>query len=172
MAANSLHVRSCKTSLHLLVFATSIACFGCAGVNFYSDADLKTKTGIPIFATKPYLLVVETGSNEKPIEVTVVHLRDAERVIYADPRSGFGSSNLTLTLTNGQLVSFGQETDTKIPELINSLSGFITARADAAKSAAFSEPEGRSLSKAFELYEIIQDANGTRLQLLEKKKKK
>lgn len=168
MAEDSFYVRSRMNSLHLLVCATSVACFGCAGVNFYSDANLKTQTGIPIFATKPYLLVVETGSTEKPIEVTVVHLRDAERVIYADPRSGFGSSNLTLTLTNGQLASFGLQTDPKIPELIDSISGFITARADAARAAAVREPPRRDLSKAFELYEIVQDASVTTLRRVEK----
>jgi hypothetical protein len=154
--------------LRLLVSVTSAACLGCAGVNFYSDAKLETRTGIPIFATKPYLLVVETGSSEKPIEVTVVHLRDDQRVIYADPRSGFGSSNLTLTLADGQLTSFGQQTDPKIPELIDSISGFITARADAARTARASEPTKRDLSKAFELYEISQDASGTRLRRVDK----
>jgi hypothetical protein len=137
-------------------------------VNFYSDANLKTQTGIPIFATKPYLLVVETGSTEKPIEVTVVHLRDAERVIYADPRSGFGSSNLTLTLTNGQLTTFGQQTDPKIPELIDSISGFITARADAARMASTRDPSKRDLPKVFELYEIVQEAGITKLRRVEK----
>ena len=144
----------------------SIACVGCAGVNLYSDASLQTKAGIPIFAAKPYLLVVHTGSTEKPIEVTVVHLRDTERVVYAVPRSGFGTSNLQVSLSNGQLTSFGQITDSKIPELIDSISGFITARADArekSKDRAQTESVG-----VFELYEIIQDAGGTKLKLVTK----
>lgn len=118
-----------------VLFAASILC-GCAGVTFYSDAALKTQTGIPIYAPKPYLLVARTGAKDKPVDISVVYLNDPQKVIYADPRSGFGSSNLTLALTNGQMTSFGQQTDTKIPELITSLSGLLTSRATASKTDA------------------------------------
>lgn len=112
---------------------------GCAGVTFYSDAKLENRTGIPIYAPKPYLLVSRTGAKDKPVEVTVVYLSDPNKVIYAKPRSGFGSSNLTLALANGQMTSFGQQTDTKLPELITSLGGLITSRAIASKTEAEAE---------------------------------
>ena len=130
----------------LYIFVTFGALFGisgCAGVTFYSDETLTKKTGIPIYSSKPYLLVSRTGSTEKPVEISIVHLSDPEKVIYAEPRSGFGSANLTLTLTNGQLASFGQQTDTRISELITSLGGFLTSRATAAKTAA----EARNLGE-------------------------
>jgi hypothetical protein len=81
-------------------------------------------------------LVSRTGAKDKPVEVSIVHLSDPTKVIYAKPRSGFGSSNLTLAFANGQMTSFGQQTDTKIPELITSLSGLITTRATASKTEA------------------------------------
>lgn len=114
---------------------------GCAGVDFYSTPTLKrgTETGIPIYASKPYLLVSRTGNKEKPTEVSIVHLSDPSKVIYAKPRSGFGSSNLTLSLANGQMTAFGQQVDTKIPEMLTSLAGLITARGGASKAEAEAE---------------------------------
>lgn len=116
--------------------AITMALAGCAGVDFYTSADLKTETGIPIYAPKPYLLVARTGAKDKPVEVSIVYLADTQRVIYAKPRSGFGSSKLTLGLTNGQLTSFGQETDPKLAELITSVAGLVTARGNADKATA------------------------------------
>ena len=126
-------MRYCRAITALLA-ASSLG--GCAGVTFYSDKDLKTQTGIPIYAPKPYLLVARTGAKDKPVDISVVYLNDPQKVIYADPRSGFGSANLTLALTNGQMTSFGQQTDTKIPELITSLGGLLTSRATASKTEA------------------------------------
>jgi len=120
----------------ILVAATGAVLSGCAGVTFFSDKSLNNETGIPIYAPKPYLLVSRTGAKAKPVEVSIVYLNDPNKVIYAQPHSGFGTSNLTLALANGQLTSFGQQTDTKLPELITSLGGFIAARGTASKTKA------------------------------------
>lgn len=109
---------------------------GCAGVNFYTDPGLKNPTGIPIYGARPYLLVARNGAEAKPVETSIVYITDPEKVIYADPKSGFGTAKLSLTLAGGQLTTFGQETDTKIPELLTSVAGLVTARAGAAKTAA------------------------------------
>jgi hypothetical protein len=126
-------------TIHLLVLGGLLT--GCAGVDFYSTPNLQrgTETGIPIYASKPYLLVARTGSKDKPTEISVVHLSDPSKVIYAKPKPGFGSSNLTLALSNGQMTAFGQQVDTKTPELITSLAGLITARGGASKAEAEAE---------------------------------
>lgn len=113
-----------------------VALSGCAGVNFYSDAGLTKKTGIPIYGSKPYLLVVRTQAEDKPVEVSIQYLPDPSKVIFAEPTSGFGSANLTLSLTQGQMTAFGQQTDVKVPELLGALTGLITGRATAAKILA------------------------------------
>lgn len=120
----------------LFIAASAVGLSGCAGVSFYSDPGLTTRTGIPVYAPKPYLLVARTGAKDKPVEVSIVYLNDTNKVIYAKPRSGFGTAKLTLALTNGQMTSFGQETDTKVPELMSALSGLVTAQAGAGKTAA------------------------------------
>jgi len=110
---------------------------GCAGVTFYSNSGLTEKTGIPIPKPgHPYLLVVHTGATDKPIEASVVYISNPTEVIYAVPRSGFGSSDLNMTLANGQLTTFGQKTDPKIDELITSIGGLLTSRATAIKTIA------------------------------------
>lgn len=124
-----------QTKAALLVLS-GLALGGCAGVTFYSDPSLSTKTGIPIYAPKPYLLVARTGAKDKPVEISIVYLSDPKNVIYARPSSGFGSANLTLALANGQMTSFGQQTDTKIPEMVTALGGLITSRATASKTEA------------------------------------
>lgn len=127
-----------ETTRVALAIGASVLLGGCAGVDFYSTPDLKAgnETGIPIYSSKPYLLVSRTGNKDKPTEVTIVHLSDPSKVIYAKPKPGFGSSNLTLSLSNGQMTAFGQQVDTKIPELITSLSAMVTARGGASKAEA------------------------------------
>lgn len=136
----------------------------CAGWNFYSDRGLTTRSGIPIFAPKPYLLVARTGAADKPVEVSVVYLNDPQNVIYADPRSGIGSAALSLTLSDGRLTTFGQTTDTKIPETITSLAGLLTARAEARMAGAATLPADARPRPDFELYEIIQTSAGPQLK--------
>jgi hypothetical protein len=141
----------CATAVTLIALGLS----GCAGVNFYSDPTLKTPTGIPIYGARPYLLVSRTGAEAKPVETSIVYITDPEKVIYADPKSGFGTAKLTLELAGGQLTSFGQETDTKIPELLAQVSGLITARAGAAKSFA----EAASIAKASTQQATLSEAD-------------
>ena len=116
-----------------------LASSGCAGVKFYSDKALTSEAGLPIYAPKPHLLVVRTGAEDKPIEVSVIYLPDrtAEGTTYAKFEPGFfGSSNLTMALANGQLTTLGQQTDPKVAELLGSVSGMITAQAGADKLGA------------------------------------
>src|SRR5687768_13568288 len=92
---------------------------GCARFQFYNNSDLTgAETGIKYYTAKPYLLVARTGNKDKPVEVSVVYLPDMKNPVYASPRSGLGSSNLTLSLSNGMLTAMGQQTDTKVPEML------------------------------------------------------
>ena len=122
---------------NLTLVAVSVGGFGgCAGVNFYSDSELTMPTGIPVYAPKPYLLLARTGAKEKPVDVSIIYLNDTTKVVYAKPRSGFGTAKLNMALTNGQMTSFGQETDMNASELITAFSGIVTAQAGAGKMTA------------------------------------
>lgn len=110
---------------------------GCGGVDFYSTPDLKgDKTGIPIYKTKPYLLVKRTGKKDEPISIDVVHLPDTKNPYYAKPKVGLWKSDTDLTFSNGVLTVFGSDTDPKITELIGALAGVPGALATAEKTRA------------------------------------
>ena len=125
----------------LTVMSVVLLLQGCAGLTFYSKQDLSgdSKTGIPIYPPKPYLMVSRTGATDKPVETSIVYLPDRAKVYFAKARSGFGSANLSLAFTNGMLTSFGQETDPKIDELITSIAGVPGALAGARKENAEAE---------------------------------
>lgn len=111
-----------------------LAC-GCARFQFYGAENLSgQETGIKFYTAKPYLLVARTGNKEKPVEVSVTYLPDLSKPLYASPKSGLGSSNLTLSLSNGMLTQMGQQADTKIPELLTSVGGLSEALASAKKT--------------------------------------
>lgn len=147
-----------QTSRLVLALCLAPMLSACAGFEFYSNKDLTAKAGIPLYKPKPYLLVSRTGAKDKPVEISVVYISDQNDIIYAKPRSGFGSSKLSLSLSNGQLTAFGQETDTKVPELIDSLSGLITARAGAGKTDAETKQILDTLQATKPATEVAADA--------------
>jgi hypothetical protein len=116
----------------------SLSVAGCGHISTYTDPKLTrgTETGILYYPPKPYLLVSRTGAKDKPNDVQVVYLPDLSQPRYAVMKSGFGSSNLALTFSNGVLVSTSQQTDPKIVELITALAGVPTSLATAAKTRA------------------------------------
>jgi hypothetical protein len=109
---------------------------GCARFAFYSDANLSgVETGVKFYTPKPYLLVARTGSKDKPNDISVIYIPDLSHPIYAKPMVGIGANNLTLALSNGILTTLGQQTDSKIPELLTALGGFATSVATARKTS-------------------------------------
>ena len=115
--------------------ATLLLAAGCARFEFYSDEALTHQTGLRFYTPKPYLLVAHTEAKDKPFEVSVVYLPDLSKPQYARARTGMGNNNLTMVLKDGFLTNFGQQTDTKIPELVTSLTGLVGAvRPSAAKA--------------------------------------
>lgn len=110
---------------------------GCARVAFYSDAKFEHKiTGVKFYTPKPYLLIARTGAKDKPVEISIVYLPDLANPSYARPIAGLGSSDLAMSFTNGMLSSYGEKTDSKIPELISALGSFTGSAAQAAQTFA------------------------------------
>jgi hypothetical protein len=147
----------------MLLAPMALLLSGCAGFTFYTDKELTTETAIPIPQGKPHLLLVRTGAKDKPVEASIVYITNYEKLIYAKPNSGFGSSNLSLAFANGQMTAFGQQTDTKIPELVSSIGGLLTAHAGAAKSYAEADQIRDSLQAA-----LVMDDVGKKAQAVAK----
>jgi hypothetical protein len=91
---------------------------GCAHIDFGGD-------GMTYFDPKPYLFVSTT--KDCISTATVITIPETKKVMKFV--SGYGSADLSATLTNGMIASVGQKTDTKIPETITSIAGLTTAAA-------------------------------------------
>jgi hypothetical protein len=145
-----------NTLCHSAALAVTISLLtGCAGVTFYKTADLQQKTGIPIFGTKPYVMVSRTGAPDKPVDISIVRIADPNNVVYAVPHSGFGSSKLAFALSSGELTSFGLDTDFKVNDLITSLGGFLTSSATAKKERAAAEATARGIEQTGVDYTVM-----------------
>ncbi|HUO45131.1 MAG TPA: hypothetical protein VMT94_09525 [Burkholderiales bacterium] len=101
----------------ILVIAVMMT--GCAHIDFDG------KQGLTYFDPKPYLFISTT--KDCITTATVVNLPDKKKSM--DFESGYGSAELSATLSNGMVASVGQKTDTKIPETITSVASLATAAA-------------------------------------------
>ena len=106
---NSLAKSSCVVLVTLLS--------GCAHLDFGDDR------GLTYFDLKPYLFVSTT--KECVSVATVVSVPETKREVKF--KSGYGTADLSVGLSNGMITSVGQKTDTKIPETITAIASLGTA---------------------------------------------
>jgi len=120
----------------LLGIAITLIFGSCATVKFYDDGALKKETGIEFYQAKPYLLVEKKPAKDVAVKSTIIYLPDMSRPKYAKLKTGFGSSDLKLSMTNGIITSYGVTSDSKIPETITALTGVLGATGTTYKSFA------------------------------------
>jgi len=106
----------------------------CANVKFYSDEALTQKTGIRYYQPKPYVMVTKTGNKENPVKIEVIYLPDISAPNFAVYKPGWGKHQFSLTLANGIMTQYGQETDSQVPETINAIAGLAAQGATAFKT--------------------------------------
>ena len=116
---------------------------GCVHISFHDPANPSGDVGVEYYKPKFYLLITKKDGTK----ADTLTLPDLTRPSYALLHSGYGSSNLSLTLSNGGLTDVGQTVDTKIAETITALSGLATA---AAMRAAPSETISTNCRSAFD----------------------
>jgi hypothetical protein len=138
-------------SAWLISLTIALASNGCAHISFHDPTNPKPDVGLEYYKPKLYLLVTKTKDGTK---ADILTLPDLTKPRFALLHPGYGSSNLSLKLSNGILTDVGQTVDTKIPETITALSGLATAAAGAAKEAT---PTGGTAKEepSFTIYEII-----------------
>lgn len=120
---------------------------GCASITLYDDAKMTSeKQGLKFYYSKPYLLVARDGT-EKVTSVSVIYLPDLEHPVYAKATSGYGSSNLTMAFSNSIITSFGQQTDTKIPETLTATGGLLSSYGTLAKALADADSTKAGIKK-------------------------
>lgn len=122
-----------------IALAATVGLAGCAQLQVYTlgQDGKEHAAGIPFHAAKPYLLVSRTGAKDKPVDVQLIYLPDLSRTYFARIQPGLlGSSETSLTFSNGMLTTVGQKSDAQLDELLTSFGGLETALATAEKLRA------------------------------------
>lgn len=148
----------------IMIAATlaAAAVSGCAGFEFRSDAALTgAEQGLKLYTPKPYVLVARQGGETKPVDVSIVYLPDLAHPYYAKARSGWGSSNLTMKVTDGMLTEFGQQVDSNAAATLTSVGSLLTA---AAGLRTKDVPRDPTKPLEFSLYEIDNSTGTTILR--------
>ena len=159
-----------KNALIKLVSGIFILAFtGCASVKFYSNSELTKKSGLKYYTIKPYLQVERDAANNSVVKATILYLPDLENPQFIAIKDGLGSRKLDLKLTDGSIITFGLDTDPKIPETIASLSGLVSKTATAVKdiSALKNIPNAPASVTVTELYDIIMTNGLTSVRKIE-----
>jgi hypothetical protein len=107
------------------------------------------------------VLVARQGPDTKPVDVSIVYLPDLAHPYYAKARSGWGSSNLTLKVTDGMLTEFGQQVDSNAAATLTSVGSLLTA---AAGLRTKDVPRDPTKPLEFSLYEIDNSTGTTILR--------
>jgi len=120
-----------KTTLSAVVSALLLT--SCANVTFHpgisngTDPDLSRRTGLKYYTAKPYLLVGPTGNKDAPMKAEIISLPDLEHPTYAIFHPGWGQHIFSLAVgSNGNLSSYGQTADSKIPETISAVGSLMS----------------------------------------------
>lgn len=139
---------------------------------------ISTETPIVTRNSTPEIQIIQGTKKEKiptqnneTIKTSIVYIADLGKPQYIKLKSGIGSSNLQLSLTNSILSTYGLTVDTKIPETLNSITGLMTGVKSLVNPTEKSD-EKRSQPRTtkhpdFELYEIIIKDNSTILHKVE-----
>lgn len=135
----------------LLLLTISFIFLGCSGVKFYSDKDLKKRTGLVHYDPKPYLFIQYDPSNkDSPVLTKIFFLPDFSKPTYTKVISGLGSNDVSLSFNDGILANLNSKTDSKTSEIFTSVTGLVFPTKNS------NDTESKTRVRAI-LYEIIID---------------
>lgn len=116
--------------LGLLILPFGVLLTSCGSIDFDAANEGDTKTdGLKYYEPTPYLLIQPTTNESKTscvYTVQVVMIPTAEKYIKLKPGL-IGSSELSVTLTNGMISNVGQTTNPATAQLLTALNGTYTA---------------------------------------------
>jgi hypothetical protein len=124
-------------------FAAVSLLTGCAGLSFGPEST----NALTYYDPKPYLFI-STGA-DCVSTATIIAVPETRKGVSFN--SGYGSADLSITLSGGMITAVGQKTDSKIPETLSSVATLATAVGGIAKSAA---PKELTCPPSARLYNI------------------
>ncbi len=92
---------------------------GCAGLAFGPEST----NALTYYDPKPYLFISTTADCVST--ATIVSVPEAKKGVSF--KSGYGTADLSITLSGGMITAVGQKTDSKIPETLTSVATLATA---------------------------------------------
>ena len=112
---------------------------GCAGFAFGPEST----NALTYYDPKPYLFISTTADCAST--ATILSVPETRKGVSFN--SGYGTADLSITLSGGMITSVGQKTDSKIPETLSSVATLATAVGGLARSTPRQEggcnPGGR-----------------------------
>ena len=138
----------------LTALVPALALSGCAGLAFN---DAPRSGALIYYDSSPYLLV--TFTKDCVSAASVISLPGTARSVSF--QSGYGTADLSVTLTNGMIASVGQKTDTKVPETLTAIAGLATAAGKLGSAAAPGAGKTVECVPVARLYPIINGAPDT-----------
>jgi len=124
-------------------FAAVSVLTGCAGLTFGPEST----TALTYYDPKPYLFI--STNADCTSTATILSVPETRRGVSFN--SGYGTADLSVTLTGGMITAVGQKTDSKIPETLSSVATLATAVGGLARSAV---PKEGACTPGARLYNI------------------
>lgn len=116
--------------LGLLILPFGVLLTSCGSIDFDADgADGTKKEGLKYYEPTPYLLIQSTLNDSKKsctYNAQVVMIPTTEKRIKLKPGL-LGTSELSVTLTNGMISNVGQTTNPATAEMLTALTGTYSA---------------------------------------------
>jgi len=106
--------------------ALCISLSACATVEVKRTTDATYKDGLRFYRSVPYLLVTE--DKDKVPQMTIIALPNMSEEYVVRTKTGLGTTEMSATLEGGwNLTQLGAKVDSKIPETITAVGGFVPA---------------------------------------------
>jgi hypothetical protein len=107
-------------------FAAVSLLTGCAGLTFGPEST----NALTYYDPKPYLFI---STNADCVSTaTIISVPETRKGVSFN--SGYGTADLSVTLSGGMITAVGQKTDSKIPETLGSVATLATAVGGLARS--------------------------------------
>jgi hypothetical protein len=104
---------------------------GCAGLTFGPEST----NALTYYDSRPYLFISTTADCAST--ATIISVPETKRGVSFN--SGYGTADLSITLSGGMITAVGQKTDSKVPETLSSVATLATAVGGLARQTAARE---------------------------------
>lgn len=130
-------------------FATVSVLTGCAGLTFGPEST----NSLVYYDPKPYLFIATTADCVST--ATIISVPETKKGVSFN--SGYGTADLSVTLSGGMITAVGQKTDTKIPETLSSVATLATAAGGLARQGMTSQASCKPGARLYKIENGVVD---------------